>query len=552
MLSSLMIKNFAIIDDIHIDFDDHMTILTGETGAGKSIIIDAIGLLLGHRASSFMVKSGQPKAVIEGVFDISDALRQLLLTFGFEVEDDLVLYREILSNGKSIAKLNYRTISISLLKQISPYLVDIHSQFETQELLKEDFHLTLLDRYGHKEISLLLNQYEKAFHDYKQIKKQYDALLKVDGQEEERDFYQAKIDEINQVDLETVDIDSLENEKKQMSDFEKTNDSLSQVLSYLTKDQGCSDQLYQADYLLSHLDLEELKDVQDRLSNVYYQLNDIIEELDDIKEGLFFDPYRYEEITQQLMHIKKLQRQYGYEPQMILEKRQEFLDYIDLIDHREERLAALKKQLDDQYTIAYDIAYDLHQARVRYATLLETQMETQLKDLCMEQSVFKVSFDTTAQLKPKGIDQVVFMVSTNKGQSLSHLSDIASGGELSRLMLAMKCLFTEISGVSTIIFDEVDTGVSGKVAFAIGRKMKQLSLAYQVLCITHLPQVASFADHHLYVYKTTELEITQTKVSWLNKDERIKEIAKMLSNDFLTEEALLNASTLIAQSSKEE
>ena len=552
MLSSLRIVDFAIIDEVQIEFDSGMSVLTGETGAGKSIIIDAISLLMGARATSFMVKSGAKKALVEGVFDIAQnyKLQAFLQEAGFESEDELVISREISAEGKSQARLNYRLVSAGLLKQIGQHLADIHSQFETQYLLNDKIHLSLLDNYIGSEMTELLKAYQQAYKAYSDAKKDYETLLNTPSDEEQIDFYKAKLQEIDEADLHEGEIEALEAEKKRMSEFEKTNAKLVEVLHYLSSDRGAIDQLYQAEHIFSNLEDEQLANLQERMSDLYYQLTDMTEEIESFKDELVFDEYRYEEIQNRLFLIRKLQRQYGYDVAMILAKRDEFEEKISLIENKESLLLKKEKELALKKDEATKIAKQISILRQNKAKLLESDILAILADLYMENTQFSCEFQKSAVLSETGIDHMSFMISTNVGQKLQKLSDVASGGELSRLMLGMKCIFTKSEGVSTIIFDEVDTGVSGKVAFAIGRKMKEIAKNAQVICITHLPQVASFAKNHLFVYKHLVDERTKTEAKWLSNEERVEEIAKMLSNDTINSSALENARYLLNENGK--
>lgn len=553
MLRSLTIKNFAIIDEVQVEFNDHMSVLTGETGAGKSIIIDAISLLMGARATSFMVKSGAKKAMIEGVFEIptGSPLDQKLNALGFELDDEtLVISREISAEGKSQARLNYRLVPASLLKEIGNQLADIHSQFETQYLLNDKIHLSLLDKYIGTKMQEAMQLYQQAFQAYLAAKKAYENLLNTPSDEEQIEFYRAKIQEIDDANLHPGDIDRLEAEKKRMSEFEKSNEKLNQILRDLKSDRGALDALYSADHLFNQLDDEAIAPLQERLSDLYYQLSDVTDEIAHYQDQLVFDEYRYEEIQNQLFAIKKLQRQYGYDEEDILNKREEFAQKIALVENKEELLHKLEKDYHTKEETCFKQAEVISKLRRQEAKHLEKAIVKELTDLYMEHTQFLCAFEKTKQLTANGIDEMSFMISTNVGQAMHRLSDVASGGELSRLMLGMKCIFTHLEGVSTVIFDEVDTGVSGKVAFAIGRKMKEISHDVQVICITHLPQVASFADQHLFVYKHIVDDQTTTALKWLSEEERIAEVAKMLSNDTINQTALDNARYLIQENTK--
>ena len=395
----------------------------------------------------------------------------------------------------------------------------------------------------------MMNEYQTTYTKYKKAKKNYDDLLNTPSEEEQVDFYQSKIDEIEQADLSEGIIEQLENEKKRMSEFEKTHEKLSNII-YLTKsDNGVMDRLYESKRILNSIDDSQLESLQENFENVYYSVSELLDEIERYQDDLVFDQYRYEEIQTRLFLIKKLQRQYGYDEKSILLKKDEFLEKIDLIQNKEATLIKLEKEYLDLKNQCEIIALNISKLRKEKALLLEKEIINQLNDLYMTNTKFKCKFTDLNELSPSGLDSMKFLITTNVGQNLHALSDVASGGELSRLMLGMKCIFTRLAGVKTIIFDEVDTGVSGKVAFAIGKKMKEISKNAQVICITHLPQVASFASHHLFVYKKTEDNTTKTDVCWLNENQRVEEIAKMLSNDVVNESALENARYLILENS---
>ena len=552
MLKGLRIQNFAIIDALNIEFDEDMTCLTGETGAGKSIIIDAISMLMGARANASMVKSGADKAFIEGVFDIQDKpfVQQQLAENGFDVEDELVISREIQASGKSTARLNYRLVSASLLRQLMGTIIDIHSQFETQHLLNSKLHLSLLDRYLGDELQSLQTQYQKAYRSYREAKKQLEDLLATPADDEQLEFYESRIREIDEANLQAGELDQLEEEKKRMSQYEKINASVQETLSLLENDRGALTMLYEADHLLQRIDDQTLDPLKTGFEDTYYQLMDLTEQLRDYSQNLFFDEYRYQELSERIFLIHKLQKRYGYDISDILAKRDEMAEKVELIKHRDQLLDEAEQALAEMKQHASDLAAVLSMQRKEGAKKLEQAIEAELASLYMQQTRFVVQFEALDDLTADGQDRITFLISTNVGQALHPLSDVASGGELSRLMLGLKCIFSRIDGISTIIFDEVDTGVSGKVATAIGRKMKEIAHHCQVLCITHLPQVASFAAHHLYVYKEVRDNRTHTAVKWLTDHERIDEIAKMMSNDEITAQARENATALICENGK--
>ncbi len=550
MLKRLLIQNFAIIDDIEIEFHDGMTVLTGETGAGKSIIIDAIGLLTGNRATANMVSAKAKKALIEGSFDISALadLKQTLADMGFEDDDELVLSREITSAGKSTCRINFRSVPLSVLRKVAMNLCDIHSQFATQYLLNEKIHLTLLDRYIGADLSPAMADYKQSYEAYLQARKNYETLLKTPGDEEDLAFYQARVDEISEADLREGELEELENEKKRMAGYEKTVALLQSAKSAL--DDQALDSVYEAQRILARVNDPEMDELSEKIQDCYYSLVDYASQISAYEEGLTYDPYRLEEIQNRIFLIRKLQRQYGYEISDILAQKQELEEKIAVIVHRDELLEKLQKDYQEAQSIAFQKAQKLSLLRHEAGEKLEKLVARNCQDLYMPDIRFALEFTSSENLQPEGIDQVRFLLSTNAGQDLRPLSAVASGGELSRLMLALKCIFAKSANVATIIFDEADSGVSGKVAFATGRKMKELSKDVQVLCITHLPQVASFARWHIEVYKTNQDGYTITETRYLNDGQRVEEIAKMLSNDTVSQPSLENARVLLEESAR--
>lgn len=550
MIQELLIKNFAIIAESKIIFKEGMTVLTGETGAGKSIIIDAIGQLLGDRANTAFIKNGEDKAFIEAIFDISnnEAVISKLEEANIENEDDtLYVSKELLSNGKSICKINYRTVPASLLKQVVPLAVDIHSQFDNTELLNNKHYLGILDHYCGEPIETILNQYKTSYQAYSHTLSKKKSLENEEENYEQMDFYQSQLNEINQFDFENESIEELEKEKQQLQNFEKVQKSMTVFRQYIQQDAGALSKFYLGIRALEDIaDLEEFEALYNELYDLYYKSEDTIEKIIDVYQGLDFDEYRFNEVQNQLFTVQRLKRKYGPSIEMVLEKKHDIEEKIQFLNNREQVLFDLDKLILEQKEKCMKLAEKLHTIREKAAKEISEKITQELHLLYMEHARFEVNIHI-GELSKDGYDQIEFMITTNLGQPMQPVSEIASGGELSRIMLSLKTILLDQTSISTIIFDEVDTGVSGKVAFAIGQKMKRIAKNKQVLCITHLPQVASFADCHLYVSKYIENNDTKTKVSVLNSEERIEEIAKMLSGDMISNEALKQAQTLLSQ-----
>lgn len=550
MIQELLIKNFAIIAESRITFNDGMTVLTGETGAGKSIIIDAIGQLLGDRANTSFIKNGEDKAFIEAILDISDndAVLSKLQEANIDNEDDnLYVSKELLSNGKSICKINYRTVPASLLKQIVPLAIDIHSQFDNTELLNNKHYLDILDHYCGSGLETLLEQYKTSFQVYSETLAKKKSLENEEENYEQMDFYQSQLDEINQFDFENESVEELEKEKQQLQNFEKVQKSINVFRQYIQQDEGALSKFYLGIKALDEVsDLEEFEALYNELYDLYYKSEDVTEKIMDVYYALDFDEYRFNEVQDLLFTIQRLKRKYGPSVEMVLEKKQEIEDKMQFLSNREQVLLELDKSILEQKEKCIQLANKLHTIREKAAKDISKKITQELHLLYMEHARFEVQVQI-GELSKHGHDKIEFMITTNLGQPRHPVSDVASGGELSRIMLALKTILLDQTSISTIIFDEVDTGVSGKVAYAIGQKMKRIAKNKQVLCITHLPQVASFADWHLYVSKYIENKDTKTKVSVLNPKERVEEIAKMLSGDMISEEALKQAQTLLSQ-----
>lgn len=549
MIQELSIQNFAIIEKTKIDFSQGMTVLTGETGAGKSIIIDAISQLLGQRAKPSMVKEGQDKAYIEAVLDYNQnpEIDALLEEFHIDQEDLLYVSKEILASGKSICKINSKSVPMAVLKQILPKLIDIHSQFDNHSLLDEKNYLEVLDNFCKEEIHEQQTLYQKHYQLFMQYQRELAQLKKQEDFLEQVDFYKSQLNEINQFDFENESIEELEKQRDSMKQFQKLKENMQPFKHYMLDDQGALPQFYTAlNYLDEIKEQEGFESFYDDLYDFYYKLDEITQNILDTYHQVDFDDYRFEEVQEKLAVVQRLKRKYGPGIDSILDKKNEIEEHIYELEHFEEKIASYHKQIEQEKSICFDLAKQIHEVRVQKAIELSKKITNELHLLYMEHAQFEIKV-TCGDLHQRGMDLVEFLITTNVGHTKQSVAHIASGGELSRIMLALKTVLLEKSSLETIIFDEVDTGVSGKVACAIGQKMQRIAKSKQVLCITHLPQVAAFASHHLYVSKYIENKDTKTRVSLLNENQRIEEIAKMLSGDWVSEQALQQAQNLIEQ-----
>lgn len=546
MLESIYIENFAIIDRLEVDFHNHMTVLTGETGAGKSIIIDAIGQLMGNRSQSSFIKADCDECFIEGVFTIGakSPVLNKLKEYRIDYEDKLVVSKSFNRDNKSIIKINYRNVSKMVLQSIMADLIDIHSQFETHSLFDAENHLIILDEFINQPLKKLFQTYSLAYRTYREINRDYQKALNEELSDEQLEFYQAQLAEINSLDLEELDEDELEREKKLLQSYEKTNEQISKYRQYMNGDRGALATLSNALSELEELnDNPQYQNTYERMYDLYYNLIDLDDEIINEFNSTNFDEYRLNEIQEVFFKLNRLKRKYGQSIEAIKEAKEDLEMKVAAFNNREAYLNDLKKQLDIAYQETKSIAEQITRLRQSKAKEFTELVTKELKSLYLDKVVFKVDFKLV-DFQKNGQDNVEFLISTNAGQTLKPLNKVASGGEMSRIMLAIKILSLSSSSVETIIFDEADTGVSGKVAESIGAKMKFISKQHQVLCITHLAQVAAFAKNHYLIQKSSNDNYTNVKIKELSYDQSINEIAKLISGKEVSQESINHAKKL--------
>ena len=546
MLESIYIENFAIIDRLEVDFHNHMTVLTGETGAGKSIIIDAIGQLMGNRSQSSFIKADCDECFIEGVFTIGakSPVLNKLKEYRIDYEDKLVVSKSFNRDNKSIIKINYRNVSKMVLQSIMADLIDIHSQFETHSLFDAENHLIILDEFINQPLKKLFQTYSLAYRTYREINRDYQKALNEELSDEQLEFYQAQLAEINSLDLEELDEDELEREKKLLQSYEKTNEQISKYRQYMNGDRGALATLSNALSELEELnDNPQYQNTYERMYDLYYNLIDLDDEIINEFNSTNFDEYRLNEIQEVFFKLNRLKRKYGQSIEAIKEAKEDLEMKVAAFNNREAYLNDLKKQLDIAYQETKSIAEQITRLRQSKAKEFTELVTKELKSLYLDKVVFKVDFKLV-DFQKNGQDNVEFLISTNAGQTLKPLNKVASGGEMSRIMLAIKILSLSSSSVETIIFDEADTGVSGKVAESIGAKMKYISKQHQVLCITHLAQLAAFAKNHYLIQKSSNDNYTNVKIKELSYDQSINEIAKLISGKEVSQESINHAKKL--------
>lgn len=554
MINEISIRNFAIIESLNVSFDKGLTVLTGETGAGKSIIIDAIHLLVGGRGSAEFVRHGEEKAEIEGLFLLDDERHpsyEKAEQFGIDMEDGMiVLRRDIAKSGKSVCRVNGKLVTISTLREIGSTLIDIHGQHEHQELMDESLHLPLLDQYGGEKIARALASYQEVYRSYEQTMKKLKALSENEQQMAHRmDLIQFQLDEIRKANLKLDEDEQLVEEKRKLSNFERIYECMQTSYNSLQGEQRAIDWLSLAvSNMENAAELDpQYKDLSETLSNCFYQVEDAVRSMRSELDFLEYDPSRLNEIEERLNEINQLKRKYGKSIIEIVEYAAKIEEEIETLQNKETHIDHLQKQASLLKKDLLIEGEELSILRKKAAEKLTKLIHQELKALYMEKTVFEMMFSADkSNFQRTGIDHAEFYISTNPGEPLKPLSKIASGGELSRIMLALKSIFSKHQGVTSIIFDEVDTGVSGRVAQAIAEKIHQVALGSQVLCISHLPQVAAMADTHLYIAKSIKNGRTKTSVKPLGDEEKIREIGRMISGVEITDLTKEHAKELLA------
>ncbi|EGQ3699162.1 DNA repair protein RecN [Staphylococcus pseudintermedius] len=557
MLQSLSIKQFAIIDTLDIQFSDGLTVFSGETGAGKSIIIDAIGQLIGMRASSEFVRHGEKKAIIEGIFDIddaTDAIRQLE-TLGIDINEDfLIVKREIFSSGKSICRINNQTVTLQDLRQVMQSLLDIHGQHETQSLLKQKYHVELLDRYADGEYIEELQQYAQSYEQHQEKIKELEALESADQALLQRlDLMKFQYDELKEAQLKEGEIEQLEIDIKRIQNSENLSLALNAAYVTLTDEHAITDRLYTLSSELQNVNQilpETFEKLKEEVDQFYYTLEDAKHQIYEEINQTEFDEQYLNELESRMNLLNNLKRKYGKDISDLMIYQEKIADEINKIENYEESTSKLREEIQQLSQQVQEDGEKLTKARRIVARQLRDRIVNEIQYLQMKDANLEISFKPYETPQKDGLERIEFLISPNKGEPLKSLNKIASGGELSRIMLALKSIFVRAHGQTAILFDEVDSGVSGQAAQKMAEKMKDIASVIQVICISHLPQVASMSDHHLYISKHEKDDRTTTTVRELTGDARIDEIARMISGATVTELTRQNAKEMIEQNQK--
>lgn len=564
MLSLLKIKNIALIDEIELEFSDGLNLLTGETGSGKSIIVDSLGALGGEKISSALIKEGESQARIEGLFSIAanPLLNQILDESGIETEDaeniEIIVRRELSVSGKNRVFVNNQLVTQNFLKSLGVFLVDIHGQGEQATLFNPATHLEMLDEYaGLKDLRLkIAEKYAELAGIQREIKNlNTDEARKL----QLLDILQFQVDEIKKVNPQAGEEDVLEEEKRRLNNVEKLSTLSEESYALLYENEEATvTTLEKVVRRITELAEYEssFREYSDGLQSAKAILEDLAMSVRDFRGSLEFSPERLEEIESRLAEISRLKRKYGGTIETVLEHFRESEARLKNIETSEERKEELKKKLAKARNDYLILAWEIHETRAKAARKFEREVEVNLKTVALERARFEVKINAPSEkdlksetsdalLSAKGFDRIEFYFSANPGESVKPIAKVASGGEASRLMLIIKTTANLTENPRTAVFDEIDTGIGGRVAEAVGIKLRELSRNYQVLCVTHQPQVASLADHHFYVEKEAVKNRTQVRVRELKGNEKVEEIARMLTGAEITETARKHAKEML-------
>lgn len=536
MLVELSIKNLAVIESAQVRFERGFHVLTGETGAGKSMIIDALSLIAGGRASSDFIRHGADRTEIIAAFELEPAhpVWQALKLLGidFEENDQLIINRDVSSSGKSSARINGQPVNISMLRSIGSYLINIHGQHEHQSLLHAEQHIEWLDRYGEKQIAKPKQAYRICFEAYAKIKSQLKELKKTSQENLQMiDLYRFQADELEKANLKVGEDEWLEQEKHKLANAEKLFQAVSSGYNHIYEGEAGLEKIGEAMSQIevaATFDVEAIEPVLEQIKSAYFQLEDAAHELRQYRDGIEFNLEKLHEIESRLDLLFTLKRKYGRSVEEITAYHEEIQTKLQQLENKDELVDKLQKELTEQEQEMKTLADELTKVRTQVAQQLAKDIERELADLHMAKTLFEARLESKSDYDGKGQDQVEFLIAPNPGEPLKSLQKIASGGELSRIMLALKSIFAKMDRIPVLVFDEVDTGVSGRAAQAIADKLSGLSVYGQVFAITHLPQVACMADAHYEIKKVAQHNQTYTLVDHLNLRQRTQELARML------------------------
>lgn len=553
MLLQLNINNFALIEKLSLCFNKGFNVLTGETGAGKSILIDAINYVLGSKFNRDLIRTGENKTYVEAVFTIeTNKTKDFLENQNIEYDDLIIISRESFQNGKTIAKINNKSVILSTLKELSELILDIHGQHENQNLLNVEKHVFYLDSYGEIDLKKSLYKYKSKYSNLKELKNKINYLNGNGDRENIINYLEYQIKDIEEGKFVANEEKDLRDRFNILNNAEKINYSINNGYSMLYNSNDETTSVYDAlgiaikelKPIEEHLD--SIKPLIENLENCYFNLEDIISTLRDIKDSITYDENELESTNRRIYTIDSYKKRYGKDSvEELLAFKESLIKEYEEIVNREEIIEKLKLEQEDLKSELQVIADKIHEKRIKIAKNLTKNIQNELNYIGLEKSRFFIDVSLEDEFLENGKDKVQFLISTNPGEPLKPLERIVSGGELSRIMLALKTVFVDKDEIPTVIFDEIDTGISGRVAQSVAEKMYVISDDHQVFCVTHLPQIASMSDHHFKVIKDVIANKTYTKVIQLSNEEKEEELARMIGGVEITKTTLENSKELI-------
>ena len=550
MLRELRLNNLAIIKNLNLEFNEGLIAMTGETGAGKSIILDGISLLIGERNQTEMIRTGEESLFAEGVFDLSEEQVQRLKRIGFDIEDnELIISRYFDRNSKSKVTVNGIRMTVSKLKELMSHILDLVGQHEHQFLLNKNYHLGLLDKFLNKDGTDTVKKIRENVINLKNLNKKIEEIETEKSKiTEKKDIFEFQLNEINNLDLKENEDNELEDEYKILFNSGKIGEKLEESLQRLKEGEysvlSSLGKIKKNFEQLSGIS-EVYNEVKDKIESIMYEVEDVTYSVEAFSQETKTDDKRLEKVVQRIDEINKLKLKYGSTIEEIISFRDEIEKKLALINFENGELEQLKKEKKEKKEEYFRDCQKLSKMRKSIAEKLESTIDNQLKDLNMGNARFKVEFSEREVISPRGTDDAEFMMTTNPGENFKPLSKIASGGEISRIMLALKSVFSTVDNISVLIFDEIDTGISGETVRKVAEKLKELSKTVQVICVTHSPQIAAKGNQQFFIKKEIENNLTETKVRELNTEERIREIARIISGDNITEASINHAKEIM-------
>lgn len=559
MLNSLYIENFAIIDKINVDFTDGLNIITGETGSGKSILIEAFELLLGQRFNKSFIRDSSKKTIVEATFTIADNSKiKFLEDMGYNVEDGVIIISRIVdTNLKSINKLNNRSITLNTLNELMSKFVDIHGQNGTQSLLNKDFYLDLIDSFDKEETFKIKTELREILNNIAEYKKAYKSF-NISNEEKDRqlDIINYQIEEISQIDLENLDEEELENEYNKLSNVNLIKNNIGEILNmYSDENYNEQDINTMFNIVLSKMDSicefdNEVNSFKQDLDKIYYEMDDLFSRISSYSSSIYQDEFKLNDLENKIAIITNLKRKYGKSIDDIISFRKDLERRLKELNEITENKRKFKELIDSDKQKGIELSDRLHKIRKKIVSKLEKLIVQNLKDLNMKHADFQVKFEKLSDFNEKGYDSLDFLIKTNLGQDLKPMVSIASGGEISRIMLGFKSVISDFEDINTLIFDEIDTGISGRTALVVGEKLIDLSKDKQVISISHLPQIASLSDNHILIEKIDCNNETKSILKVLTPEEKVNEISRLIGGINITETTIEQAKLMINQANE--